>query len=83
MSPLTWGRGLKLKELSYIKLLRGVAPHVGAWIETGIFSLMNPNTTRSPLTWGRGLKHLFCWLPSEIGQSPLTWGRGLKHGVWR
>ena len=34
MSPLAWGRGLKLKGQREINGTHHVAPRVGAWIET-------------------------------------------------
>ena len=33
-SPLMQGRGLKLHKKYYPRLVSGVAPHAGAWIET-------------------------------------------------
>ena len=42
-----------LKLLQYL----GVAPRVGAWIETADISTV-ANTNMSPLAWGRGLKLL-------------------------
>jgi len=35
-SPLTRGRGLKLKHSSIFVIIYIVAPHAGAWIETNI-----------------------------------------------
>ena len=55
MSPLAWGRGLKLELWYDIALAVLVAPRVGAWIET-----LNDTSVgavpKSPLAWGRGLK---------------------------
>jgi len=34
LSPPTRGRGLKLAKGPQCRLVRGVAPHAGAWIET-------------------------------------------------
>ena len=34
LSHPTWVRGLKLRKLVRLFIMNGVAPHVGAWIET-------------------------------------------------
>ena len=39
MSPLMQGRGLKLALCSAATLVTGVAPHAGAWIETGLTAM--------------------------------------------
>ena len=59
LSPLAWGRGLKLYLFSLLAFKVEVAPRVGAWIETlGTNFIMC--LTLSPLVWGRGLKHYIC-----------------------
>ena len=80
LSPLTEGRGLKLRRLFGLDGLRIVAPHGGAWIET-TRGLSRGLQAMSPLTEGRGLKR---HRPAGAGRgrwSPLTEGRGLKHYV--
>ena len=37
----------------------GVAPHVGAWIETLFWSVNQDRSETSPLTEGRGLKQSY------------------------
>ena len=53
-----------------------VAPHAGAWIETGSID-STPGGIESPLTQGRGLK-LWPYPRRSTEWSPLTQGRGLK-----
>ena len=77
MSPLAWGRGLKLLKLMPLCLLVWVAPRVGAWIETSRY-LQQPSDVKSPLAWGRGLKLADKALSDVDPKSPLAWGRGLK-----
>ncbi len=73
----TWVRGLKRRSRQGIADCQGVAPHVGAWIETFVGGLVSVDEVSHP-TWVRGLK-----LPL-IGASRLerlshpTWVRGLK-----
>ena len=57
MSPLAWGRGLKLFCESEQVRAYIVAPRVGAWIETLMSNLCDYIGGLSPLAWGRGLKH--------------------------
>ena len=59
-SPLTEGRGLKLPALRLVQLVAVVAPHGGAWIETGALE-HERCVLVSPLTEGRGLKRV-CYL---------------------
>jgi hypothetical protein len=54
-SPLTQGRGLKRFLSEYIQRVGWVAPHAGAWIETGSAG-WKVRLYESPLTQGRGLK---------------------------
>ena len=49
-----WVRGLKLTLLKVLATLP-VAPYVGAWIETGIWTI-GYGTTKSHPMWVRGLK---------------------------
>ena len=56
----------------------GVAPLVGAWIET-FFVLFSVLVESSHPSWVRGLK-LLMWLCSNTQQqSHPSWVRGLKH----
>ena len=55
MSPLAWGRGLKLQWLLVTAGAVLVAPRVGAWIETRD-GTNKSELGMSPLAWGRGLK---------------------------
>jgi len=54
-SPPAWGRGLKLYELKRPAGGPGVAPRVGAWIETEVHTRRIVER-QSPPAWGRGLK---------------------------
>ena len=51
----TWVRGLKLESVKKQLEVTGVAPYVGAWIETGTGKSVE-STVRSHPTWVRGLK---------------------------
>ena len=70
-------RGLKLKQSGNIEIEDGVAPYVGAWIETyydheeGFFLTSHP-------TWVRGLKLRLFASPLGYDRSHPTWVRGLK-----
>ena len=55
MSHPTWVRGLKLSTCDNWKS-RGVAPYVGAWIETDLDINVTISGGSHP-TWVRGLKH--------------------------
>jgi len=81
MSPPTRGRGLKREQYMARQTYSGVAPHAGAWIETGPAAPSRPRLSMSPPTRGRGLK------PARTAscdrrrrRSPPTRGRGLKRG---
>ena len=50
-----WVRGLKLRKPMYRPCLPGVAPHVGAWIETSRPCATVCLPTSHPM-WVRGLK---------------------------
>ena len=54
LSPPAWGRGLK-QDISKQRQRVGVAPRVGAWIETDPSACLMA-AARSPPAWGRGLK---------------------------
>ena len=56
MSRPTWARGLKQQLQRWLPVLRDVAPHVGAWIETGLKVITILDEESRP-TWARGLKH--------------------------
>ena len=79
MSPLAWGRGLKLGLFAANIRTTFVAPRVGAWIETSPLDRLKL-TFLSPLAWGRGLKPMQAPPDPIGGLSPLAWGRGLKLG---
>ena len=55
MSRPTWARGLKQQLQRWLPVLRDVAPHVGAWIETGLKVITILDEESRP-TWARGLK---------------------------
>ena len=50
-----WERGLKQLLQSLKRTLHYVAPHVGAWIETGGYTKRHQKMTSLPM-WERGLK---------------------------
>ena len=54
----TWVRGLKHQGQRGCVREQGVAPYVGAWIET-LSSSRCQGRTKSHPTWVRGLKHIF------------------------
>ena len=56
LSPLTEGRGLKLRPALHQRGREYVAPHGGAWIEMPS-ACWSGTRTASPLTEGRGLKY--------------------------
>ena len=53
-SPPMRGRGLKLEEKE-LRVLVGVAPHAGAWIETSAWRRLRRRKPSPPMR-GRGLK---------------------------
>ena len=56
----------------------GVAPYVGAWIET--FKKVNGlEIMKSHPTWVRGLKPSLLIVTANPSRSHPTWVRGLKH----
>ena len=76
-SPLAWGRGSKLGQSGTSGIVTGVAPRVGAWIET----FTQPISRRV----GRVAPRVGAWIETirvpvvvPFGWSPLAWGRGSK-----
>ncbi len=75
-----WERGLKLHYLAHGQSRVGVAPHVGAWIETNCKVTAVSSAESLPM-WERGLKQ------AAVGRSCLAhgslpmWERGLKRTV--
>ena len=57
----------------------GVAPRVGAWIETRIIPPVLALALSSHLVWVRGLKLRVHGSHDPQGASHLVWVRGLKH----
>ena len=60
-SPLTRGRGLKLKEVRQYKALTHVAPHAGAWIETFDVFIINNIFFVAP--------HAGAWIETDISSA--------------
>ena len=56
----------------------GVAPCVGAWIETRIGRAVDARQRASHPAWVRGLKHTPAGLAVAAGVSHPAWVRGLK-----
>ena len=78
MSHPTWVRGLKLPCVAVAVQSVGVAPYVGAWIETNALCFAFGIHPKSHPTWVRGLKlwrHYICY--NKAASHP-TWVRGLK-----
>ena len=57
LSHPMWVRGLKLQGEQHATQVHGVAPYVGAWIETRLLLHLRTNSASHPM-WVRGLKHL-------------------------
>ena len=55
----------------------GVAPRVGAWIETMIVTGISPELSSHPV-WVRGLKPAYISEPIDDDASHPVWVRGLK-----
>ena len=77
LSRPTWARGLKLSRCSGLWSFRGVAPHVGAWIETVPLDKFTRKAVVAP--------HVGAWIETftesfAVGatKSRPTWARGLK-----
>ena len=80
MSHPTWVRGLKLPFLYHLRKVMGVAPYVGAWIETVVKHFAKSRSWSHP-TWVRGLKQMQRSEATQKKRSHPTWVRGLKlHG---
>ena len=58
----------------------GVAPHVGAWIETTSLNMPSRSVESHP-TWVRGLKLVTHPYDVLLGLSHPTWVRGLKPAM--
>ena len=71
-----WVRGLKLHSTLYTHL-KGVAPYVGAWIETHVLFRASRQEASHPM-WVRGLKHTSTYQTLAEYQSHPMWVRGLK-----
>jgi len=70
MSHPTWVRGLKRKFNGLHDHKCDVAPHVGAWIETGCCGVPVRRLQSHP-TWVRGLKHyLKTMQPNALSRTP-------------
>ena len=77
MSHPMWVRGLKQRHLKKHETKDGVAPHVGAWIETEVGSRQSATCSVAP--------HVGAWietrertLSAEPTESHPMWVRGLK-----
>ena len=71
------GAWIETVVLRYLSDGHGVAPYVGAWIET-VLGCLDDNRTKSHPTWVRGLKlDIGDRVISDRGSHP-TWVRGLK-----
>ena len=76
-----WARGLKLC-LSFVGALSiGVAPRVGAWIETKSVYFITL-TYKSRPVWARGLKPQKVTDGKTLVRSRPVWARGLKLLVY-
>ena len=73
-----WVRGLKHLEHDDDAVVKWVAPHVGAWIETAIGAGANVLGGSHPM-WVRGLKLVCLQVPKFHQRSHPMWVRGLKH----
>ena len=77
MSHPVWVRGLKLHTRSSKGNEKGVAPRVGAWIETPFPQSYGIGDVSHPV-WVRGLKHNNWFLLVCVPASHPVWVRGLK-----
>ena len=76
-----WARGLKRFCSNQNHWGRGVAPRVGAWIETNR-RVYNPHQGRmSRPAWARGLKQRVADSALHANKSRPAWARGLKPGI--
>ena len=63
------------------ELKNGVAPCMGAWIETSQRTPWKKRGARSHPVWVRGLKLNSEWTNTHIIKSHPVWVRGLKRSV--
>ena len=77
MSHPVWVRGLKPANNTNNAYMTGVAPRVGAWIETTIARRTSIAFASHPV-WVRGLKPLQSIRRTNLGRSHPVWVRGLK-----
>ena len=77
LSHPMWVRGLK-HSLNRQTPVEGVAPYVGAWIETIPDCIALPAPAKSHPMWVRGLKPKIRLVISELIMSHPMWVRGLK-----
>ena len=75
-----WERGLKQAKPTPPHLQLAVAPHVGAWIETGT-EVATIDTLASLPMWERGLKLHQRTDSHDVTESLPMWERGLKLNV--
>ena len=75
------GAWIETKKMVKLSTMNGVAPHVGAWIETLVNAVTSGISIKSHPTWVRGLKHLSNFMSIFKGVSHPTWVRGLKQSV--
>jgi len=74
-----WVRGLKHEHGGKYVVIGGVAPRVGAWIETEQDKNSRVAVESHP-AWVRGLKHAISYFDGFLWVSHPAWVRGLKHG---
>ncbi len=77
-SPLTQGRGSKLRNVGLPQHGR-VAPHTGAWIETGYLRMHQPRGSSVAPHTGAWIETVTMSQVDGLFESPLTQGRGSKH----
>ena len=73
-----WARGLKHKGRRHTDYNKGVAPRVGAWIETLILLRLFATSGQSRPAWARGLKLGNIDSGDLLQESRPAWARGLK-----
>ena len=76
-SPPAWGRGLKLIMSAGIHRDHLVAPRVGAWIETAVYSQTAVAVVVAPRV-GAWIETGSDTIWNHERKSPPAWGRGLK-----
>ena len=79
LSRPAWARGLKPDSTLIIVGTEGVAPRMGAWIETTLFPKSVTQSFMSRPAWARGLKQhpKSHYAPHQMSRP--AWARGLKH----